>query len=111
MGFEFKINADGAITGYTGKMPSDISIPKKIDRKIVREIKSSVFESENIKNIFIPATIERLNPCQFKGCRNLESVVFDKNSKIESIPRGCFSFAFVLKNVASKLVLLIQLNL
>lgn len=57
-------------------------IPSKIDNLTVREISSySFYNLTGLRAIFIPDTIEHIEPGSFYGCNNLEVVKIDSNNK------------------------------
>lgn len=59
--------ADGTITiiWYKDSCGKDITIPARIDGKIVSEIRNSAFESKNLTSIFIPDTIKTIGSRAF----------------------------------------------
>ena len=106
------------ITGFTGE-PVFIDIPDTIDGCRVTEIRDNAFyECDTLKNITIPATVEKIGHHAFYACSALESIVipdseigmgcFCGNSSLKSVtiseniiqlPESCFRSCTTLKNI------------
>lgn len=66
----------------------------------VTEINQYAFEDNNaIVNLFIPACITKIGRNAFDSCNNLESVIFEENSKIIELGNFTFYKCAKLKNV------------
>ena len=64
-----------------------------------REIRESAFQKSKIKNITIPASVERMDYYAFSECGELESVVFEPGSRLTEIPKNAFEFCTKLRRV------------
>lgn len=73
------------------------------------EISEKAFEDGKIENIVIPASVKSIGNRAFSYCRNLETVSFDPDSKVEiieggwqgfsSTPTGVFAYCNKLKEI------------
>lgn len=50
-----------------------------------------LFSRRNIKNPIIPSFITKISPYAFNYCSNIETIKFEKNSKLISIGKSAFS--------------------
>ena len=58
-----------------------------------------VFACHNIKNVIIPNYIKRIRSYAFDGCRKIETIEFQEDSKLERIGSNAFYICQKLKNV------------
>lgn len=66
----------------------------------VTEINQNAFDNnEVIANVFIPACITNIGKNAFDSCNNLESIIFEENSKIIELGNFAFYRCVKLKNV------------
>lgn len=82
------IDNKATITGFSGE-PVFIDIPDIIDGCRVAEIRDNAFyECSTLKNITIPATVEKIGHHAFYACSALESIVIPDS--VTEIGMGCF---------------------
>lgn len=82
------IDNTSIITGFSGE-PVFIDIPDTIDGCRVTEIRDNAFyECSTLKNITIPATVEKIGHHAFYACSALESIVIPDS--VTEIGMGCF---------------------
>lgn len=78
------------ISGYKGE-ETDLAIPEKIGRKTVTELNKRAFSpkygkeeyqqaKKNIRSILIPNSVQIIGDECFAGCKNLEYLIFSKNT-------------------------------
>ena len=107
-GFEFLFDAEtGTITGYTGTIEPDLTIPAEINGVKVKEIGTKAFASSDtlervtisegikvisykafqfcrrLKSVFIPSSVKTIRGYAFLNCENLNNINFPAG--IESI--------------------------
>lgn len=70
--------------------------PKNVTKLLLpislMEINEEAFEDSKIENIVIPASVKSIGNRSFSYCRNLETVSFDPDSKVEIIEGGWYVF-------------------
>lgn len=92
------IDNKATITGFSGE-PVFIDIPDIIDGCRVTEIRDNAFyECTSLKNITIPATVEKIGHHAFYACSALESIVIPDS--VTEIGMGCFSGNSVLASAS-----------
>ena len=70
------------IIGYTDKLPADLVIPEYYNDVPITRIESKAFmDNTKLKSVTIPASIYTIGGKAFKGCTNLESVVFEGDAQ------------------------------
>ena len=75
-GLEYIIEDDNAIIVGCEKSVASIEIPDKIDGYDVTVISDNAFEyCENLQNVILPQTLNRIGSLSFYGCVNLKSIV------------------------------------
>lgn len=73
--YTLTINNKGVITGYTGSLPSDLVIPRKINGVKVTSIGDYAFnECAELVNITLPDTLITIGECAFNYCSGLTSI-------------------------------------
>ncbi|MDE6063246.1 MAG: leucine-rich repeat domain-containing protein, partial [Lachnospiraceae bacterium] len=71
---------------------TEVEIPAKIGPFGISYIESGCFSGVcTLKKIIIPATVTQIRSDAFKGCHNLEAVIFADATKITSIGPGAFA--------------------
>ena len=93
MGLSYKSESGKlTLTNVYGRDREDIYIPKRLILCRVVEIDDKAFShksSENIKRVYLPASIEKIGENIFEGCPNLEQIYFagsqESWNKIESL--------------------------
>jgi hypothetical protein len=58
---------------------------------MLERIEESAFSASELRSIVIPSSVVVLGKGSFSGCRSLESVVFENNSRLELIEEFAFS--------------------
>lgn len=87
-----------AICGYSGK-DAVVKIPAKIDGKTVKAICDAAFaNNENIKEVAIPGSVERIGAGAFYECTALKKVTFSNG--VKSIESAAFACNPALKSAA-----------
>ncbi len=95
--FDYMINLDGnvEIVGYEGK-ESDIKIPAKIDGMAVKVISKDAFRgNEDMKTVYIPEGISKIDEGTFADCIHLEKVTGAEN--VLNIKSNAFDNTALLK--------------
>jgi len=88
-----------AIVGYAGNT-INLVIPSFYKGKEVVAIGASAFKNNDIiKSIKIPYTVKKINAEAFRNCYNLETVSFDRNSKLNYIDSLAFFNCSKLKEI------------
>ena len=71
---------------------SEVTIPSTIGPYGISAINQGSFSGNcHLKKIVIPSTVVRINQDAFKGCHNLEHVVFENAANIVEIEQGAFA--------------------
>ena len=99
--YEFADLSDGTveITGYTGNDIS-IKIPGTLAGKEVSSIGEAAFKNNNeIKSVEIPKSVTSLQYMSFDSCDELQDVLFEEESHLNSIDRFTFYYCTKLKNI------------
>ena len=73
----------------------NIEIPETVTK-----IGGSAFERTNLTSIKIPASVTNIGGTAFYQCRQLESVTFAPDSKLEAIGEDAFSGCYALKTIS-----------
>ena len=93
--FEYKVNnGKYIITGLKNKSLKNVIIPEG-----VIEIGKSAFFNENIETIHFPSSLTIINNDAFRFCKNLKSISFHPNCKLNTIDTGAFSYCKELLKV------------
>ena len=105
--FQFKLNQDGkgyTICGYRvgARLDGNLIIPARYKNKPVTKIGADAFDGTNdtiistyLERVEIPDTITHIEKSAFANCRNLNSVFFEKNSRLEEIGDWAFSSCYM----------------
>ena len=99
--YEFADLSDGTveITGYTGNDVS-IKIPGTLAGKEVSSIGEAAFKNnKEIKSVEIPKSVTSLQYMSFDSCDELQDVLFEEESHLNSIDRFTFYYCTKLKNI------------
>lgn len=81
----------GTITGLTDDTLTEIVIPDTIDNVKVTAIGEEAFKGlQELTSITIPSSVKSIEHSAFEGCKNLKSVTFGEDSKLESIGNRVF---------------------
>lgn len=65
----------------------------------LRGIEKGLFENIAITEMFIPKSIKNIRNSTFKNCSNLERVIFEDGSQINTIGTGAFEDCIALTNI------------
>lgn len=100
-GFTYDVSGSTAvITGYTGSVPSILTIPQTISNKTVTKIAAFAFcNSDNLTKVILPSGLREIGDSAFEGCNNLESVI-NNSTSIESIGQKAFYDCNSMKNIS-----------
>lgn len=90
------------ITDYYGnkavvKIPTDITGKDKKKYKVVRIGREAFCENDAIKEVTIPASVEKIGANAFNDCYILSKVTFEKDSKCKYIYGGAFARTDITK--------------
>lgn len=69
-----------------------------------------LFASRDINEVFIPSSIKKIGKFAFSWCKDLKTVTFDKDSKLESIGESAFSDSSIFDILIPKSVTKIESN-
>lgn len=99
--FVLNNNGDGYIFAYMYLSEEcDVVIPSEYNGLPVTEIAPLVFwNSHYLKSLTIPATVTYIREYAFTGCKNLEKVVFDEESQLNTIGGCAFANCSSLKEI------------
>lgn len=89
----YQVNSSNQLINFKmdGK-PEEVTIPTTIGPYGISEINSGSFSGNCfLKKITIPGTVSKINENAFKGCHNLEHVIFDNAAAITFIGSGAFA--------------------
>ena len=93
---EFELSEDNntyIVVSAENCKDKEVIIPAEYNGKAVSAIGESAFYySSTVKKINVPSTVEIIDDAAFHRCYNLESVVFEENSKLSSIGDDAFLF-------------------
>lgn len=103
-GLEFILSPDGnsylvrgarGFMGFIVNLPNKLLIPDTYNGKPVTGIVEYAFQHANVKEIYLPKTIEIIDAHAFENAEKLEYVYFESGSRLKSIGgsafMGCFS--------------------
>lgn len=89
--FEVTSNKIKKLTAY-GETLTEIKIPSSIDGVEIKEIANMAFVgNELLEKVEISNNIEKIGESAFAFCPNLETVIFESNSKLTKIGIGAFN--------------------
>ncbi len=78
--FQIQENGNGiTITKYIGNL-ENVVIPESINGKPVTEISDEAFLNKGIVAVSVPAGVAKITEFAFKGCKDLDRVVFNGNA-------------------------------
>ena len=80
-GFYYDVNYDGTVTvtGYSGTVSANLSIPSTIDGMPVAAIGECAFaDNETLRSVKLPESLRFIEMEAFDSCPNLESVTFSE---------------------------------
>lgn len=113
VGLAYEVNSAGELNGFriedtkTGLIRDnvlvpDIVVPRKIGPHTVKAITTnpdpsikSFSENCGVEKVTLPDTIESIGNNAFKGCHNLEHIIFGDTTKITSLGDGAFATQIV----------------
>lgn len=89
------MNHTATVANYDNSTPDGvIDIPDTVTKDnidyTVTVIGNNAFESLNVSNVFIPATVTSIGPFAFRFCKFLATVTFAEDSQLKSIGLGAF---------------------
>lgn len=97
MGYSFRKSSKSVrITGFHGKAPEKLTIPRSIDSLPVEEICPKVFAEAELKELFIPASVRKLGTEAFRRS-TVTKVVFGDG--LSSISEKAFNDCYRLEQV------------
>lgn len=98
----YQVNSSNELINFTMQdRVAEVQIPTAIGPYGVSAINSGCFSANcYLKKITIPATVTRINEGAFKGCHNLEDVIFANAGSVQYI--GQDAFATQVVNLHSK---------
>lgn len=85
------------LMGYYGSSKS-VSIPKKLNGKLITAIEKDVIKQKDITSLHVPNTITWIVSGAFRNCKKLTKVTFEKGSKLLEI-YAAFTNCTSLKSV------------
>lgn len=102
--YDFNVYTTGyMISKYNGILTT-LNVPESVDGHDVIGVESLAFNSSNVKTLYLPETVSRLNESAFNGNINLQSIYCDnKQIKIgDSAFRKCYNLSNLqLKSIIS----------
>ena len=92
-GFQYMVKDEEAtITGYTGSLGREATIPAQLDGYTVTSIAANAFYRCGIlQSVEIPASVTSIGSNAFSGCRDLRQVKYSEGSNLESIGYNAFA--------------------
>ena len=92
----FTFNSEtGTITDYSDEGPTDVIIPSTIGGVTVTTIAAEAFNENPITSVYVPETIELIEPGGFYANSQLESIMFGPDGyagpAVLNMPDGAFS--------------------
>ncbi len=82
--YKYFVNDDGGVTlkKYIGSDETP-RIPEEVDGKSVTAIGNSCFKSSDIKGVYIPKSVLKIDTAAFNNCQSLEKVYFLGKNPVE----------------------------
>ncbi len=93
---DFKINAEGLITGYIGE-DKNITIPETVNGSAVKGIAQEAFKGSDLESAVVPGHVKTVGNSAFEDCEHLTQITLSEG--IETIGNKAFYGCSVLKSV------------
>jgi hypothetical protein len=88
----------GIITGYSGTLPSSVTIPSSVDGVSITGLADNLFmNATNITSVTVPSGVETIGTYVFCGCTNMTSTTLP--SSVLSLGSHCFQGCSSLANL------------